>query len=85
MKKMTLLEKHASHQRRVRNRMIRTVARKLWQEDLRRTGRLPDYEYATDTEVARIVDGLLADKEVAHINIPARAFHIYCNGDGKQS
>ena len=79
--RMTALEKHESHKRRVRHRMIRTTARKLWQEDIRRTGRMGDgYDYATDPALHVIVDALLADPAVRHIDIPAKAFREYCNG-----
>ena len=77
-KRMTIQEKIENRRRRDRNRMIGTAARKLWQEDLRRTHRVTDYEYSTDSTLAGYVDELLADKTVRHIDIPAKAFRLYC-------
>ena len=79
MKRMTIQEKIDARRRRIRRGMIFTTARKLWQEDIRRTGRFAsDYDYATDPEVQRLVDLYLADPTVRHIDIPAKAFRAYC-------
>jgi len=75
-----ILAKHERHQRRVWARMVRTAARLLWQDDMRRCGRAQagTYDYERDPSLQDIVTRLLADRTVRHIDIPRRAFRAYC-------
>ena len=77
MRRMTIAERIESHRRRVRRHMVGTVAVKLWKDDFAR-GCRRDYDYNTDPEVHRLVDALLADPTVRHLDIPARAYRAYC-------
>jgi len=79
--RLTDAERAARKAARARLHMIRSAARLLRRDDYRRraTG-AGIYEYADDPKLARIVDGLIGNPAIRHIEIPARAFRAYCAG-----
>ena len=60
-----------------RARMICTAAFKLRRMDAGCVG-AGQWDYRKDKELHRIVDELLADPSIRHINIPSMAVRRYC-------